>query len=138
MSDPKIITMGQASASKHKPEARTICISIRSPGSPVPELQPGYADILFLEFEDDCWDDWQIRGVGMTVEQGERVARFIQKNRSKFDVILVHCFVGASRSVSMAMALAMELLIHYPGCPSRVPNRNVYITTRQAFKAVAA
>ena len=138
MSEPRIITMGQGSASKHKPEARTICISIRSPASPVPEFQPGYVDILFLEFEDDCWDDWQTRDKGMTPDQGDQVARFVEKNRGKFEIILVHCFVGASRSVSMAMALAMELLIHYPGWPSRVPNRNVYVTTRQAFKAVAA
>lgn len=138
MSEPKIITMGQDSASKYVPSERTILISIRSPGSVVPEFQPGYVDILFLEFEDDCFEGWETRQRGMTVVQGALVARFVEKNRGKFDVILVHCFVGVSRSVSMAMALAMELLIHYPEWPSRVPNRNVYITTRQAFKAVAA
>jgi predicted protein tyrosine phosphatase len=131
---PRIRTMGQGEAEKHAPALPTICISIRSPGSPIPALNPELVAVLWLEFEDDCWDDWETRDKGMTPAQGVQVAEFIRRHEGRFREILIHCFVGASRSVSMAIALDMEDVGEYEAAPGRIPNRNVYLTTRQAFQ----
>lgn len=134
---PIIVTMGQGSAERYQPQSRTIAISIRSPGSPIPTLSPTLGAVLWLEFEDDPFPGWGFRNKGMTAEQGRSVAKFIRDNEGKFDTPLIHCFVGVSRSVSMACALAMEGVGTYVGFPTRVPNRNVYVTTREAMKEEA-
>lgn len=130
---PRIVTMGQDSACKYTPGVRAIAISIRSPGSPCPTLHPSFRAVLFLEFEDDGFEGWETRDRGMTPQQGLLVADFIRANEGLFDTLLIHCFVGVSRSVSMAIALSLEKIGEYVETPGRIPNRNVYVTTRRAF-----
>jgi len=50
---PDVIWMSEASAEAYEPGEREVCISIRDPAAPVPDLSPQLRAVLSLEVDDD-------------------------------------------------------------------------------------
>jgi len=101
----KVVTMGQGTAERYLPAAGSVCVSIKTPGAPNAELQPGWSDVLRLEFADAPWADHRDHAYQLTDEQADEVARFLARHMETAHTCVIHCTVGASRSVSMAMAI---------------------------------
>lgn len=140
------VTMGRASVERYRPGADEVCISIRSRGDTVASLRPGFRDVLWLEFDDDPFDDWQQRDRTITEDDAERVVRFVAKHADARRIV-VHCFVGASRSVSLALALKHACVVDSATFMNseggafwvpRVPNRGVYVRVTRALRRAFA
>lgn len=78
----------------------------------------------------------------MHVGHAERVWKFIQDQWLRADTLLIHCEAGASRSPSLAMAIADAYAlgrdaINWGGDSSKdPPNGHVYDTTIQSFPGI--
>lgn len=128
-----IIVLSRERAEAYKPDPGEVCISITSPGGKVAALQPGWADVLRLQFADDCWSDAPTRGVGITPADADRAVAFFAKHLSAPRVV-VHCEAGVSRSVSMADALAWCFECRHLLTPTPICNPNVFVAIIAAWR----
>lgn len=142
---PEIVTMGRATAERYEPPGeREVCISIRSPGEPTPQLHPRFMAVLGLAFADDQTDEWRERDVVISVADADRVIAFVECHRSTARRLVVHCGVGISRSASLARALAHAyrcalLPVHFnaygkPFTIDRILNWGVYLRVIEAHR----
>jgi predicted protein tyrosine phosphatase len=108
---------------EYEPEADEVCISIYSyehedwPGTSRPTtISPAFDDILYLQFDDvpdmKRNDPRFIGATEITEAQAEDIARFVMQHRTKRK-LLIHCYMGASRSRSTAAAIVNVLELPY-------------------------
>lgn len=120
---PDVIWMSQASAEAYEPGEREVCISIRDPAAPLPDLSPKFLALLSLEFEDDPEPGWEERGRSITEGQADQVIEFVERHLAARRIV-VHCLVGISRSPSLAAGL---MVAHGRWAePARIVNPGVY------------
>ena len=101
---PEVVWMSQASAEVYEPGEREVCVSIRDPAAPLPDLSPRFIAVLSLEFEDDPEPGWEERGRSITEAQADQVIEFVERHVAARRIV-VHCLVGVSRSPSLAAGL---------------------------------
>jgi predicted protein tyrosine phosphatase len=130
---PRLITMGLDGLAKHEPVVGECLISIGSKGEPLPEEWVCYVDVLRVEFDDDQWDGWEARGRNLSHHDAKRIIRFVDKNIGA-PRIAIHCTAGASRSVSVAQALAT--LYKIPHRRALILNYGAYWRTVTAYSIV--
>lgn len=110
MSFPELLTMGRYAIERFVAGPDDVCISIRGPGDlePAPRLSPNFAATLPLEFDDFPWTDVPVPEGGQQIsdEQADAIVRFVAAHQHARRLV-VQCVAGASRSVSIAMALSM-------------------------------
>lgn len=106
----------------------------------------GLRDILRLSFDDIDPEDLryipghQLQGIRlMRPEDGQAIASFVETWKDQVGAIVIHCEAGASRSPSVAMALADShgwgrASIEWMGSGRVPPNLHVYRVTRYACK----
>lgn len=128
-----ILVLSRERAEAYTPDPGEVCISITSPGAKVATLHPGWADVLRLEFADDCWCDAPTRRVGMTRDHARRAVTFFGRHLDA-PRIVVHCEAGVSRSVSMADALAWCFQCRHLITPTPICNPNVFCGIVDAWK----
>jgi predicted protein tyrosine phosphatase len=120
---PEVVWMSQASAEVYEPGEREVCISIRDPAAPLPDLSPRFIAVLSLEFADDPEPGWEERGRSITEAQADQVIEFVERHVAARRIV-VHCLVGVSRSPSLAAGL---LVAHGRWAePDRIVNPGVY------------
>ncbi|GJG88756.1 hypothetical protein tb265_39370 [Gemmatimonadetes bacterium T265] len=151
MSAPQLLAMGRGTAERYQPGAREICISIRSPGESVADLSPRFMAVLHLAFADACFPySAEVARRTISARQAEDVAAFVALYRDRARRIVVHCAVGASRSVSLALALSYahgwsvprarmtrgQLVVDAGLVTDRFPHRR-FIPNRSVFVRVA-
>lgn len=111
MTFPTLLTMSREECATHIAGPRDVCISIRSSSrGDLPPISPNYRAVLRLQFDDWPWADAPeesaTRGfIQINEAIADDVIRFVRANLDATRLV-VHCDVGASRSVSLAMALA--------------------------------
>lgn len=139
---PELQTMSRGEAEAHVPRVSDAMISISSPGNTAAgfegeaKLKDGYAAVLRLAFH-DVPKTWPPTWPQMSDRDAQWVAEFVVEsclnNGSRpVDRILVHCDLGQSRSVSMAMAI--HRVLHGGAMHEERPrNVPVYALTLQAF-----
>lgn len=132
---------------------RYVVVSITDPPpfgglAEIPQRR-GLEDILRLEFFDLDPEDYRETGEedsmiskAMKPEHGEKLAKFLWRHR-KIPVVVIACEAGASRSPSMAFAIADQLklprsIINWAGRDTQVPpiNGHVYGVTRCAMTSL--
>ena len=67
-------------------------------------IENGVEKVLFL-----CFDDVETEPNGMRKEDAEKVAEFIKEIGKNYDVLVVHCDAGISRSSGVAAAIMKYL-----------------------------
>jgi hypothetical protein len=77
---PEVIWMSEASAEGYEPGNREVCISIRDPAAPLPDLSPQFLAVLSLEFADDPEPGWEERRRGITEAQADQVIEFVERH----------------------------------------------------------
>lgn len=143
---PAFVTLGRTMVERFFPGRFDVCISIGDPDLPPAKLQPGWRDVLVLQFDDLdievppgtlCTSNVSEEGrpvVPIAEEHAAQIVAFARKHR-RARRIVVHCEAGASRSVSTAIALSVVLggpkwwPDRYPEQwkrTDRVPNKLVY------------
>jgi hypothetical protein len=75
---PEVIWMSEASAEAYEPGEREVCISIRDPAAPVPDLSPQLRAVLSLEVDDDPEPGWEERRRSITQAQADQVIEFVE------------------------------------------------------------
>lgn len=108
-----------------------LLISIRDPSQPPPDLKAGWADVLYLVF-----DDADVEEEGKVIFNNSHAAaiqQFVAKNCDFGPTaITVHCQAGISRSAAVAMGLneflRIPLFNKTQPCPTNYAlyNRKVY------------
>jgi predicted protein tyrosine phosphatase len=121
---PELVVLSLASASRFVPGQNDVCISIRTPGAPEAELRTGWRAVLREWFNDLPQNQPRAVAGDITPAQADRIVRFALTHQGAARIV-IHCEAGASRSPSVAMALAD------PTSPGPAPNPTV-------FAAVAA
>ncbi|MGH2768987.1 MAG: hypothetical protein ACRDJF_00445 [Actinomycetota bacterium] len=101
---PEVIWMSEASTEGYEPGDREVCISIRDPAAPLPDLSPQFLAVLSLEFADDPEPGWEERRRSITEAQADRVIEFVERHLAARRIV-VHCLAGVSRSPSLAAGL---------------------------------
>lgn len=90
--------------------------------------------ILSLSFDDlDIEDDPRL---AMTIEDGKKVANFVNQHYDEVDTIIVHCDGGISRSAGVAAAIMrVKEGDDWPLFDSRIkhPNMTCYLRTLKGF-----
>ena len=93
--------------------------------------------ILFLSFDDiDKEDDPRF---AMKLEDGEKIATFVNKYYKKVDRIIVHCDGGISRSAGVASAIMrVKEGNDYPifDSSTKHPNMTCYLQTLKCFNYI--
>lgn len=127
----RVVSMSQREAEDHQPCRFEVCVSIRSRGAKVPQLSPLWDEVIYVE-ADDCpftsWESEERRG--LSERDANRIVEFV--NRHRACRIYVHCFVGASRSVSVAAAIRAGLGL--PAGLEQIPNPLAYNRMIAAFQ----
>ncbi len=104
MSKLPVRVLNRAGAERRTPLPGEVCISVFNPRQSPSQLE-GWADVLRLGFHDT-----DRRGGGFTVmslADADRVLAFCQQHRDA--PLTVHCEFGASRSVAIALFVALWL-----------------------------
>ena len=135
----KILSRESAEKYCHQKHQKTsIIISIRSSWDKVmPDVfiskENGVKDICSLAFDDvDIFNEHGI----MTIEDGKKIADFINKWYSKTDLIIAHCDGGISRSAGVIAAIMrVKEGTEYPliWSYSKHPNMLCYLQTLKGF-----
>lgn len=101
---------GEAEAQPAKPNWAVISISDAGHGPA--NLQPGWFDVLRLDFYDR-----EMPTIGLnlfTLEQARTIVEFVKAVAPQVDGILVHCFAGISRSAAVAKYIACTHGLPFP------------------------
>lgn len=98
---PEVIWMSEASAEAYEPGEHEVCISIRDPAAPVPDLSPQFLGVLSLEFGHDPEPGWEERRRSITEAQADQVVEFVERHLAARRIV-VHCLAGVSRSPTRA------------------------------------
>jgi len=120
--------MSREEAEAYVPGEEEVCISISSfnPDHPYPmdsarpaKLSDKFDDVLRMVFDDiqpdfcephkQCVDSGQMKGY--TEEDAEKVAEFIRKHINTKKKLVIHCYMGISRSRSIAAATAQAFFM---------------------------
>lgn len=103
-------------AEKYEPDEGEVCISITSPRTSAADLQPGWHDVLELQFS-DVSDGMPIGtlAIPFDIDHAKEIVAFVRANRGR--PIVVHCEAGISRSAGVALALHEFLEGRYPPAP---------------------
>ncbi len=137
MALPTLLTMGREEAEQFTPGPDDLCISIRSPrASHVPRLRAGWREVLSLVFDDAPVGDPSGEAVQLSDDQADAVVALLERHPNAHRLV-IHCEVGLSRSVSMAMAIAhAHGAVYRPWWMKRyrIPNRRVYRAVTRAFE----
>ena len=92
-------------------------------------------DILFLSFDDVTKEDNPTHC--MSLEDGQKIADFVNKYYAKVDTIIIHCDGGISRSAGVGSAI-MRVMEgdDYPifDNQKKHPNMTCYLRTLHGFK----
>lgn len=123
MTDIQLHVMSRQEAEAYVPGEEEVCISISSfnPDHPYPmdsarpaKLSDKFDDVLRMVFDDiqpdfcephkECVDNGQMKGY--TDEDALKVTDFIQKHIKTKKKLVIHCYMGISRSRSIAAATA--------------------------------
>ena len=142
----RIIVLPRSGASELDLDERYAVVSINDPGDPCPvKTRWGLLDCLTLHFHDFDTaqveqDEWSARNA-MQPEHAMQIWEFVRRYAGGCPILVVHCFAGVSRSISVAMALADGLklgrnVIGWANRPEWIadaahgspPNRHVYET----------
>lgn len=131
-----ILVCAKADAEDIPGIANWIAISIRDPGAPPAQLQPGWKAVLRLEFHDKE-DRLLAHATGLwklfDEAQARQCLQFVDAHRDDASGLLVHCTAGASRSPAVARAVCARLgLSPDPDWPSG--NGLVYQTMMSALE----
>lgn len=109
----EVIFMSQQQAEEIDPSCllgKKIIISITDPGE-FANLQDGWDDVLRLQFNDI---DFQILDYTLfSDKQAEYIKNFLYNN-SDFDLCVVHCYAGISRSAAVAKYISERFNLYYP------------------------
>lgn len=108
----RMITMGQGEAERYMPGPNECCVSITSPGCEEATLHGSFAEVHRVSFYDAQSSDWTKQDGIFTPRQAKGIVEFVERNAHRARCV-IHCTVGASRSVSVAMALEAEGLAVY-------------------------
>lgn len=144
---PRVLVMGQATAEAYLPTGREVCISITTPGTPEAALSHRFDAVLRLAFSDFPWDDrpeWREHCISEA--DAERLAAFLIEHWHHAETVVVHCMVGASRSVSVALAIEYAMRgecwtarlngdSSMAPLPGHIPNKPVYRRVGRALRA---
>ena len=84
-----------------KPEPNMALISVTQLGDTFIYFQPGWEDILRIQFDDV--DTMTLRSFHPA--QAEQIIEFVERNKDR-DEIVVHCLAGISRSAAIAKFIA--------------------------------
>jgi predicted protein tyrosine phosphatase len=141
-----VVTMGQGTAERYEPGDRELCVSITTPGCSDARLSARFIEVLRLAFVDYPWERWRDAPSNITDGQAAAVVALIARHPTARRLV-IHCTAGASRSVSMAMALEADGLAAYEKpewwgkisgqdnpAAGWVPNRGVYVRVRRAAR----
>jgi predicted protein tyrosine phosphatase len=117
MSLSRVLFVSEARATRMRPPARAVLVSISDPGRAAIDFQPGWLDVLRLQFHDV--DEVTFPGanpglLAMSREQASAVAEFVERHRLTAQRLVVHCRSGISRSAGVAKAVAMHRGIAFP------------------------
>ena len=127
MSDaPQLVVMGRATAEGYRPRAGDVCISITTPGDTPARLSDRFADVLRLSFADVPWSDRPelVEAHGIQAHDVARIVAFVRRHQGTARRLVIHCTVGASRSVGMAQAIRSALLAEDIACPTILRRRS--------------
>lgn len=102
---PQLLTMSRDEVAAFVAGAHDVCISINCTRGELATVSPNFRAVLRLRFDDIPWKDTPAGAVQIDPAMAERAVRFVAANTDATRLV-VHCAAGASRSVSMAMALA--------------------------------
>lgn len=94
----------------------------------------GIVEILSLKFNDV--ESKCAKYQGITPNQGYAISQFVKKYESTdIDLLIVHCFVGASRSVGVAAAICEYLGLEHDLFNKERYNLNMlcYTTVKDSF-----
>jgi predicted protein tyrosine phosphatase len=123
--------MNQARKFRPDPGVRYAVLSFVDPGKkPVPlPPTPGFHKRLVINAHDstpafDYDYDGSRRWGSLTHEQADRVAKYVYEVNVAFDVLLVHCVMGISRSPATGYAIASAL---------KIGERNVFVSYAEAI-----
>lgn len=100
------IHLSQAAAVALTPDDRAL-ISIRDTNAGTPPLQPGWQDILFLQFDDVSEHaEFITRRAGGNPPNRTHCEAIVEFAKTHHDrSIIVHCWAGVSRSAATCLAL---------------------------------
>lgn len=133
----EVITLSQREAEAFAPVEGDVCISIRSHGATLPALHADWRDVLYLRFNDvQCECQECPRTLGLSRPVAQQIAEFVLRHHESATRIVVHCFVGVSRSVSVAAAIRAWLGL--PGTRDMILNPLAFNRVMEAFHLEAA
>lgn len=142
---PTLLTMSREEAEAFVAGPRDVCISIRCPATrEAARVSANYRAVLRLAFDDIPWTDVPCPEGALQITEAiaDDVVRFVAANLDARRLV-VHCVAGASRSVSMAMALAKSFtgedwrprfLVGFDLRGRPAPNPNVYYAIVAAYE----
>jgi len=95
-----------------------------------PQIPEGYVDLLQLKFfdMDFKFDTYP----GIKPEDARQILEFVEKNKDKVDLFVVHCNAGISRSSGTAAALGFI----YNGDDSWVFTNRQYVPNILVYKTI--
>jgi predicted protein tyrosine phosphatase len=95
-------------------DANTVVISINNTFGGIQELQPGWKDVLVLQFDpvDSLMNAHGLKR--FTLGQAEQILDFVGKHAETATDILVHCTKGEQRSAAVAQVLARMYNLPFP------------------------
>lgn len=130
-----VLALSQREAEAFVPEAGDVCISIRSHRAECPTLHPQWRDVLYLRFNDvQC--ECHASPLGLSRPAARSLVEFVLRHHQSATRIVVHCFVGVSRSVSVAAAIRAALGL--PGTRDMILNPLAYNRVMEAFQLESA
>lgn len=128
----EILALSQREAEAFVPKDGEVCVSIRSCGADFPKLHPDWRDVLYLRFNDVQCECHQ-NPLGLSRPAALTLAEFVLRHHETATRIVVHCFVGVSRSVSVAAAIRAALGL--PGTRDMILNPLAYNRVMEAFQS---
>lgn len=100
----RIEYMGASAVAHEEGRLDTIVISIRGSRSEPARIQPGFRDVLYLEF--DNVESLSSRYLRFSRAQAEEILAFVAKHEAEASRILINCMAGESRSAAVACYLS--------------------------------
>jgi predicted protein tyrosine phosphatase len=108
----RVVTMSRNEIERYIPGANEVCVSITSPGDERVRVHASFSEVHRVAFYDHPSANWhEVPGV-FTPWQARGLVDFVARHLGAARCV-IQCTVGASRSVSIAMALENEGLALY-------------------------